>query len=68
VTNVVRSAASLATLGIRVVSIVSARVIAGRMVVRWNASLDLSALGVGQERVMDKTPAARTVLHPMPQR
>jgi len=54
--------------GIRVVSIVSARVIAGRMVVRWRASLGLSALGVGHEGVMVKTSAARTVLPPMPQR
>src|SRR5215510_361101 len=43
VTNTVRSPVRPATLWIRVVSMASARVIAGRMVVRRRASIDLPA-------------------------
>ena len=52
VTNAVRSPVRPATLWIRVVSMASARVIAGRMVVSRRASIDLPAPGGPSSRTL----------------
>jgi hypothetical protein len=67
-TTAVRSPVRPATRWIRVVSIASARVIAGRMVVSRRASTDLPAPGGPRRRTLWSQRLHRVQLHPCPYR
>jgi hypothetical protein len=65
VANVVRSPVRPATLWIRVVSMASASVIYGRIVVSRRASMDVLTLGrAKQQEILSRTPASPSHSHP----